>query len=98
MEFGPREEWRLAQGNPTTNRRRPSRSFAAARRCPGELTPSLGGAESLDTEPTTTTHHGLSADERACRGITEPMIRLSVGLEDTADLIADLRQALDAAN
>ena len=62
------------------------------------LAPSLGGAESLATQPTTTTHHGLSADERVRRGITESMIRLSVGLEDTADLIADLRQALDAAN
>lgn len=61
------------------------------------LAPSLGGAESLATQPTTTTHHGLSADERARRGITESMIRLSVGLEDTADLIADLRQALEAA-
>lgn len=62
------------------------------------LAPSLGGAESLATQPTTTTHHGLSADERARRGITESMIRLSVGLEDTADLIADLRQALDAVS
>ena len=61
------------------------------------LAPSLGGAESLATQPTTTTHHGLSADERVRRGITESMIRLSVGFEDTADLIADLRQALDAA-
>ncbi len=60
------------------------------------LAPSLGGAESLATQPVTTTHHGLSADERERRGITDSMIRLSVGLEDTADLIADLHQALDA--
>lgn len=60
------------------------------------LAPSLGGAESLATQPVTTTHHGLSADERELRGITDSMIRLSVGLEDTADLIADLHQALDA--
>ena len=62
------------------------------------LAPSLGGAESLATQPVTTTHHGLSTDERVRRGITDSMIRLSVGLEDTADLIADLTQALDAVS
>lgn len=59
------------------------------------LAPSLGGAESLATQPVTTTHHGLSSQERERRGITDSMIRLSVGLEDTADLIADLSQALE---
>ncbi len=58
------------------------------------LAPSLGGAESLVTQPCTTTHHGISAQERARRGISDAMLRLSVGLEDTADLIADLEQAL----
>jgi len=58
------------------------------------LAPSLGGVESLVTQPCTTTHHGLSAEERARRGISDAMLRLSVGLEDPADLIADLRQAL----
>ncbi|MGC4027692.1 MAG: aminotransferase class I/II-fold pyridoxal phosphate-dependent enzyme [Steroidobacteraceae bacterium] len=58
------------------------------------LAPSLGGAESLITQPCTTTHHGLSAQERARRGITDAMLRLSVGLESPADLIADLEQAL----
>lgn len=58
------------------------------------LAPSLGGVESLVTQPTTTTHHGLSAEDRARRGISESMLRLSVGLEDAADLIADLEQAL----
>lgn len=62
------------------------------------LAPSLGGTESLATQPLTTTHHGISAEERARRGITDSMIRLSVGLEDTDDLIADLTQALDAVN
>lgn len=61
------------------------------------LAPSLGGAESLATQPVTTTHHGLTIEERDRRGITDSMIRLSIGLEDTADLIADLTQALDAA-
>lgn len=60
------------------------------------LAPSLGGAESLATQPATTTHHGLSPDERARRGITDSMIRLSIGLEDATDLISDLTQALDA--
>ena len=58
------------------------------------LAPSLGGAESLVTQPCTTTHHGLTAEERACRGISDAMLRLSVGLEDADDLIADLEQAL----
>jgi cystathionine gamma-synthase len=58
------------------------------------LAPSLGGAESLVTQPCTTTHHGLSPEERARRGISDAMLRLSVGLEDAADLIADLDQAL----
>lgn len=61
------------------------------------LAPSLGGTESLVTQPTTTTHHGLSPEERARRGISEGMLRLSVGLEDAADLIADLDQALKDA-
>lgn len=58
------------------------------------LAPSLGGAESLVTQPCTTTHHGLTSEERARRGISDAMLRLSVGLEDAADLIADLEQAL----
>ncbi len=58
------------------------------------IAPSLGGVESLVTQPVTTTHHGLSEEERARRGITGSMVRLSVGLEDAEDLIADLEQAL----
>ena len=58
------------------------------------LAPSLGGAESLVTQPCTTTHHGLTPEERARRGIADAMLRLSIGLEDPADLIADLEQAL----
>jgi cystathionine gamma-synthase len=59
------------------------------------LAPSLGGVESLVTQPCTTTHHGLTPEERSRRGISDAMLRLSVGLEDAEDLIADLRQALD---
>ena len=58
------------------------------------IAPSLGGVESLATQPVTTTHHGLGPEERARRGIGEGIIRLSVGLEDPEDLIADLVQAL----
>jgi cystathionine gamma-synthase/methionine-gamma-lyase len=60
------------------------------------IAPSLGGVESLVTQPITTTHHGLDPAERARRGIADSMVRLSVGLEDADDLIADLAQALDA--
>ncbi len=59
------------------------------------IAPSLGGVESLATMPVTTTHHGLSPEERMRRGISDAMIRLSIGLEDAADLIADLEQALE---
>ncbi len=58
------------------------------------LAPSLGGVESLVTQPCTTTHHGLPPEERARRGISDSLLRLSIGLEDAADLIADLQQAL----
>jgi cystathionine beta-lyase/cystathionine gamma-synthase len=54
---------------------------------------SLGAAESLVTQPTTT-HRGLDPEERARRGIPDGMGRLSIGLEDTEDLIEDLEQAL----
>ena len=58
------------------------------------LAPSLGGAESLVTQPCTTTHHGLTSEERARRGISAALLRLSIGLEDAEDLTADLGQAL----
>ena len=60
-----------------------------------KIAPSLGGVESLATQPVTTTHHGLTPEERARRGITDTMIRLSIGLEDASDLIEDLQQALE---
>ena len=61
------------------------------------LAPSLGGVESLVTQPCTTTHHGLTGSERHRRGISESMLRLSIGLEDVQDLVSDLEQALDYA-
>lgn len=58
------------------------------------IAPSLGGAESLCTQPVTTTHYGLGQAELERRGISPSMIRLSVGFEDPDDLINDLTQAL----
>jgi O-succinylhomoserine sulfhydrylase len=57
----------------------------------------LGDAKSLITHPATTTHERFSAEERARLGITDDLLRLSVGLEDPADLIEDLDQALAVA-
>lgn len=58
------------------------------------IAPSLGGVESLATQPVTTTHHAMAVEERERRGIVDGLVRLSCGLEDTDDLIADLTQAL----
>lgn len=57
---------------------------------------SLGGVESLVTHPATATHADIPAETRQRLGITDGLIRLSVGLEAAEDLIADLRQALDS--
>jgi cystathionine beta-lyase/cystathionine gamma-synthase len=57
---------------------------------------SLGGVESLASHSATTTHGSLTDAERAAVGITEGRVRLSMGIEDREDLIADLEQALEA--
>jgi O-succinylhomoserine sulfhydrylase len=57
----------------------------------------LGDAKSIITHPATTTHQRLSEEARAALGITPGLVRLSVGLEDAGDLIADLTRALEAA-
>ncbi len=57
----------------------------------------LGDAKSLITHPATTTHQRLKPEARAELGITDGMLRLSVGLEAVADLTADLDRALAAA-
>lgn len=62
-----------------------------------KLAVSLGGVESLIQHPGTMTHSDMTADEKQRAGITENMIRISVGLEDADDLIEDLRQALEQA-
>lgn len=61
------------------------------------LAESLGGYESLAELPCVMTHASVSKEERAVLGITDTLIRLSVGLEDVGDLIADLDQALRAS-
>src|SRR5450631_897686 len=58
------------------------------------LAPSLGGVDSLVSIPVLTSHAMISAEHRRKMGITEQMIRLSVGIENVDDLIADLDQAL----
>jgi methionine-gamma-lyase len=59
-----------------------------------KLAVSLGGTETLVSHPASTTHSGVSKDTRERLGISASLIRLSVGVENAADLIADLRQAL----
>jgi cystathionine gamma-lyase len=61
------------------------------------LAESLGGVESLIEHPAIMTHASVPADQRARLGITDGLVRLSVGIEDVEDLKADLVQALDAA-
>lgn len=60
------------------------------------LAESLGGVESLICHPATMTHAGVPKAVREQIGITDGVIRFSVGIEDTADLIADVEQALEA--
>jgi methionine-gamma-lyase len=60
------------------------------------LAVSLGGVESLIQHPASMTHAGMRPEDRLAAGITDGLVRLSVGCEDRDDLIADLRQALDA--
>ena len=58
------------------------------------LAESLGGVESLIAHPATMTHASMDEEARATAGITEGLLRLSVGIEDAADLVADVRAAL----
>jgi len=61
-----------------------------------KISNNLGDAKSLITHPATTTHQKLSPEEKSTLGIDEALVRLSVGLEDSADLIEDLDRALAA--
>ncbi len=75
---------------------------AAVRACVAEfgcftLAESLGGVESLVAHPATMTHASMDATARQRAGISDQLLRLSVGIESAADLVADLAGALDAA-
>jgi cystathionine gamma-lyase/cystathionine beta-lyase/cystathionine gamma-lyase/homocysteine desulfhydrase len=59
------------------------------------LAESLGGVETLISHPATMTHASVPPDRRADLGITDGLVRISVGIEDIEDLKADLGQALD---
>ena len=61
-----------------------------------DISNNLGDAKSLITHPATTTHRRLGPEGRAAQGITDGVVRLSVGLEDTDDLLDDLDRALSA--
>ena len=60
------------------------------------LAESLGGVESLAGHPASMTHASIPKEEREKTGVTDSLIRLSVGIEDADDLVADLQQAFDA--
>jgi methionine-gamma-lyase len=58
---------------------------------------SLGGVETLVCHPKTTTHSGFTEEQFAQAGVTDGLVRVSIGIEDWRDLLADFEQALDAA-
>jgi cystathionine beta-lyase/cystathionine gamma-synthase len=82
LSFEPADGARAAEG------------FLAAATLPVSA-PSLGGTETLMTRPAQTSHAGMTAEERRRLGISDSLVRISIGLETTDDLIADFRRALD---
>jgi cystathionine beta-lyase/cystathionine gamma-synthase len=86
--FGGMLSFRLAGGVEAAE------EFLAALTVPA-VAPSLGGVETLITRPAATSHAGMSPEDRAAAGITDDLIRLSVGIEDVEDLQADFANALD---
>lgn len=62
------------------------------------LVANIGDAKSLVIHPASTTHQQLSVEEQAGTGVTPELVRLSVGIEDIRDILADLDQAIEAAN
>jgi cystathionine beta-lyase/cystathionine gamma-synthase len=60
------------------------------------VAPSLGGVESLVTRPATTSHSGMSQEDRCALGINDGLVRVSVGLEATEDLLDDFDRALSS--
>ncbi len=72
-----------------------TRRFVDALRIP-QLAPSLGGVESLVSPPALMSYYEATPEEREALGITDQLVRLSVGIEDPEDLIADVKQALES--
>ena len=87
--FGGMVGIELAGGGPAADR------FVRALRL-AKLAPSLGGVETLISEPRYTSHAAMSRGQRAANGIRDGFIRVSLGIEDAEDLIADFDQALRA--
>lgn len=87
--FGGMVGIELAGGGPAADR------FVRALRL-AKLAPSLGGVETLVSEPRYTSHAAMTPEQRAANGIRDGFIRVSLGIEDAADLIADFDQALRA--
>lgn len=88
--FGGMMTLRIRGGGPAATR------FVRALRL-AKVAPSLGGVETLVSEPRHTSHARLSAEERAAAGFPDGTVRFSLGIEDAADLVADVEQALQAA-
>jgi cysteine-S-conjugate beta-lyase len=63
-----------------------------------KLAESLGGIKSLVSHPATMTHKSIPAEKRRSAGVSDSLIRLSIGLEEAEDLIKDLQVALDGIN
>ncbi len=59
-----------------------------------EISNNLGDPKSLVTHPATTTHQPIGDEERTLLGITDGMVRFSIGLKDVSDLISDIERAL----
>jgi cystathionine beta-lyase/cystathionine gamma-synthase len=72
-----------------------AKSFIANARLPINA-PSLGGVETLVTLPATTSHLGMTPEDRAAAGVSDSLVRISVGIESIDDLCADFDQALNA--
>jgi cystathionine beta-lyase/cystathionine gamma-synthase len=88
--FGGMVSFVLKGGGPAADR------FVSALRI-ALAAPSLGGVETLVSQPRYTSHVGLSEAEREASGVPDGFVRLSIGIEDASDLIADFEQALAAA-
>jgi cystathionine gamma-synthase len=88
--FGAMVSFELEGGN------REVRAFLGALQL-FSLAESLGGVESLVAHPASMTHAAMDAAARERAGISATLVRLSVGIEDSADLVGDLAQALAAA-